>query len=168
MNDWIHRTILAAALLAGSGCVRAAPTPATAAPRALPPDSAALLIAALRSARPAFSTQEEALLAGIYEPPAGHQRSARPGPPIEGQPPTAEPAAAYVIQIAAFSERAAAERAAVEAERHFAGRSVVIEATSSVYRVALAGWHSASAAAVDLPAIQRFFPGAWIRKRGIS
>lgn len=156
---------LAVALAAGCAHAPGSPRPS----RALSPDSLALLHEALRHVRPAFGTQEEALRAGVYRhvPVAMAVRAsdqelyARP-------PPSAAAPGGYVIQIAAYRDRALAERAAAEAQRRFPQALAVVEVAGEVYRVGLAGWESAPAATAELPEIQRVYPGAWVRRRGVS
>lgn len=156
----MHRALAAflVLLLAGSAC---APR-RTAAPRArLSPDSAAALEKAVRMARPAFATQEEALRSGAYlAAPAG----APPEAPIDLLG-VAHPG--YVIQIAAYRDRPTAERAARDAGTRFPELEVVIEEGAGHFRVALAGWRSSEEARTALMRVRESYPDAWLRDRAV-
>lgn len=156
---------LALALAAGCAHAPASPRPS----RSLSPDSLALLHEALRRVRPAFPTQEEALRAGVYRhvPVATAVRASDQELYASPLPNAAAPGG-YIIQIAAYRDRALAERAAAEAQRRFPKALAVVEVAGEVYRVGLAGWESAPAATAELPEIQRVYPGAWVRRRGVS
>jgi hypothetical protein len=158
---------LAAALLAGCGAPQA--PAARPGPRTLPPDSAALLREAIRQARPAYATQNEALRAGIYAPPALAQRSAPPLMPSAPAPaPHAVPAGGslFVIQIAAVRDLALAQARASAAGEHFPELEVLIEATGEHFRIALVGWTEPASARAALPAVQQLYPDAWLRRAG--
>lgn len=156
------RYALVTLLLFAAGCAGGAPPAARPAPRTLPPDSAALLAEAIRLARPAFAYQAEALRAGVYAAatptPRAPALAARGG---------GEAGGIYVIQIAAFRDRLAAELAADEAARRFPGLDVVVEDTDNVFRVALAGWAEPTAAHPALQSVRRHYPDAWIRRRAV-
>lgn len=174
-----HRTLSAALLLAlaASACAPRATRGGRDAP--LSRDSAAVLERALRMARPAYETQEEALRAGAYRAAAAPPTSPEPVvPEAPGEAPTAPAAearvallgregAGYVIQIAAHRDRPSAERAAREAERAFPGLEVVIEAGGGYFRVALAGWPTAAEAEARLAGVRASHPDAWIRPRAL-
>lgn len=185
--------VLALLVALPSGC---APRPAVrGAPRPLPPDSAALLARALRTARPAFDTQEEALRSGVYaaaEPPAP---VAVAPPPLQGRPlpspppstatpparptPAAAPApaapappaadvsesGAFVIQVAAFRDEASARAALVAALRDHPRLLPRVEEGGGLYRVILGGWQDVAAAEGRLAELQEAYPTAWIRRR---
>ncbi|HEV2078792.1 MAG TPA: SPOR domain-containing protein [Allosphingosinicella sp.] len=157
--------LLTLGLVVGCAHGGAAPQPL----RSLSPDSLALLHEALRHVRPAFATQEEAVRAGVYhqslEALAIHVNSEAAH---FGQPASQAAGDGYIIQIAAYRDRAVADRAAAEAQRRFPQRVAVVEAAGEVYRVGLAGWESTTAATAALPEIQRAYPGAWVRRRGVS
>ena len=143
-----------------SSCATAAP--ARRGPRPLPADSLAVLTAALRQARPAFSTQREALSAGIY------RTDARPADVTNDRSyrsTVTDPHPGYVIQIAAYGDRSLAEQARARAELEFPTRTVLVEQAGAVYRVAVAGWQSSAEATADLLPVQRIYPGAWVRLR---
>jgi cell division protein FtsN len=152
------------ALLAGCA---AAPEPAQApAPRALTPDSAALLAEAIRQARPAFGTHGEALRSGVYE---AARAEARPQPTV---PPVRRPVRAettphsgvYVIQIGAFRGAGDAEAAARAAGRAFPELGTRVEHAGDVYRVALAAWSDRDDATRSLVGVRRLYPDAWVRR----
>lgn len=159
--------IAALTLALAAGCVHAAASPRPT--RSLSPDSLALLHEALRHVRPAFTTQQEALRAGAYVNSliATAAQPAAESPPDSRAAPAAA-AAEYIVQIAAYRNRALAERAAAEAQRRFPRSRAIVETVGDVYRVGLGGWDSARAATADLPEIQRVYPGAWVRRRGVS
>jgi DNA repair protein RecO (recombination protein O) len=152
--------LLALASLAACGPTRQ-PPPA-AAPRALPPDSAAMLPAAIARARPAYATQEEALASTIYSQGGVARRTtaqtgstpvtpARPGP--------------YVIQVAAYFDAEVARSAADLARNRFPDLEVIIEEAADVLRVAIGPWASERAAQSMLPAVRSHYPDAWVRMR---
>jgi hypothetical protein len=133
-------------------------------PGPLPPDSLAVLTAALRQARPAFPTQGEALRSGVYRTGAG---SAPVTNEQRDQSTVTEAASAYVIQIAAYGDRSLAEQARARAQVHFPTRTILVEQAGDVYRLAIAGWPSPAAATADLRPVQRIYPGAWVRVRAV-
>lgn len=102
--------VFAACGLLLSGCAPGR-TPPAATLRSLPADSAQILARALASARPAYSTQEEALRAGVYRA-AGTTRSADASQSVSSAGPVASaPAAATVPPSAAGTpERTDPER----------------------------------------------------------
>lgn len=144
---------LAALVLAG--CFANA-APRRAPERRLPPDSLALLSAALGRARPAYATQAEALRAGIYQ--AAQPLPAGPTPALDAM------GGAVVVQIVAHRDRASAEAAARAAEARFPGRTARVEVAGEVYRVSLGAWESEHAAAAELARIRAIYPDAWLRR----
>lgn len=157
------RTVAALLALAvgGSAC---APRSSGAGRRApLPRDSAAALERAVRMARPGFETQDEALRAGAY------RGTADSAAPVPAAPPAAleTPGGGFVIQIAAYRDRASAEVAARDAQRSFPALEVVVEEGGGYFRVALAGWRTAAEAAAPLSRVKASYPGAWVRARSV-
>lgn len=142
-------------------------------PRPLPADSAAMLERAVKRARPAFATQDEALRAGAYRmaveaaPPVPEQAEPAPLPPAPAAAAVARPEQsvdpAFVIQIAAFRDVASAQVAAGEARRSFADLEVRVEHEGGLFRVALAAWPSAEEAQRALERVRVRYPTAWVR-----
>lgn len=154
-------------LTVAASCTHTAATPRPS--RSLSVDSMILLHQALRHVRPGFTTQEEAVRAGVYH----HLNVATAvdevrEPPRASAPSSAGPREGFVVQIAAYRERALAERAAAEAQRRFPRTIAMVEASDDMFRVTLTGWQSAPAATAELPEIQRVYPGAWVRRAGVS
>lgn len=145
----------------------------------LSPDSAAALERAVRLARPAYATQEEALRAGAYlaapEPARAEAPVELPGdaprpPALLGSPaPAGDPAErpAFVIQIAAYRDRASAEIAARDAARAFPDLESLVEEGNGYFRVALSGWRTAAEAEAPLARVREAYPGAWVRARTV-
>lgn len=171
IRSLVHATRAAsiAALTLGLavGCAHAAPSARPSG--SLSPDSLMLLHEALRHVRPAFATQAEALRAGLYHHSQVATAVRANSEALHISPPASAAAAVgYVIQIAAYRDRALAERTAAEAQRRFPQAHALVEIAGDVYRVGLAGWESAPAATAELPEIRRVYPGAWVRRRGVS
>ncbi|MGH7459128.1 MAG: SPOR domain-containing protein [Longimicrobiaceae bacterium] len=153
-------------LLLLAGCAaRPEPRP----PHPLSPDSAALLAQALRLARPAYATQQEAIRAGVY---ASHApRPELPGRPVSEPVPAPGPdpppeGGVFVIQVAAYRDATSAGLAASRARERLPGIGVELERDGSLHRVILAGgWGSYSQAAGALARVQRHYPDAWVRRR---
>jgi hypothetical protein len=167
LGDRGAAVLLVGALLvtALASCSAAPRQAAAAGPRTLPADSAALLAAALRQARPAYATQEEALRAGVY----AHAAPARPVvPPIAGAGTAGtlgDPRGkVYVIQIGAYRDRGVAESAASDAGQRFPELSVVIQTAGEYYRIALAGWPEPGTARDALRVVRPYYPDAWLRR----
>lgn len=157
----VHRLCLALALaLLASGCTSAAGRPPATGPRALSPDSAALLAEAIRQAKPAFATQYEALGAGLYARVAAPHVEQAAAP----QPWPTPHSGLYVVQVAAYRDRESALAAAAQAEQRFPELQVVIETTGEYFRVAMAGWPFAEEAKPALQAIRTHYPTAWLRR----
>jgi cell division septation protein DedD len=157
-RPWLFVLMLGTAL---AGCGAAPNAPPARQPRVLPPDSAALLQAALCQAQPAFALQDEALHAGTYARPAPVFAEHPPVPPTE----TAD-AGTYVIQIAAFRNRYDAESAASVAAKRFPEFVVGFEAGAGLVRVVLHGPRVDADPHVALAAVRRHHRDAWLR-RGI-
>ncbi|CAN5761746.1 hypothetical protein BH23GEM6_BH23GEM6_05720 [soil metagenome] len=201
MRDY-PRTVGVRAILLGivvatpglSGCLSQQPAiPGT---RALPADSAALLASAMRAARPAFSTQDEALRSGVYQDLATMRASTAARPAPAASPATSAPAPAlpsspapaprantipgrapefigpsragrHVVQVAAFRDLASAQRAAIEASRVFPDLSTDVEEQSGLFRVSVGSWNDAVAANEQLNRIHEIYPSAWVRTRSV-
>lgn len=156
--------LLVLVAFAGCGSRRSAPT----APRALSPDSAALLERAVRLARPAFATQAEALRSGAYQlalDTAAAAPELPPAPATRADAPA--PGGGAVIQIGAFRDRPSADRLARDARGHFAGAEVVVEGEDGWYRVVLTGWTGSASTERELERVRKRYPGAWVRSRSV-
>jgi len=163
-----HAAVLAMAVVvtAGACAPRGAPP---APPRPLSADSLALLEEAVRRARPAYATQDEALRAGVY----GRRVEVRAAAPAEPRelpaplPPTPPgvPGGPYVIQIGAFPDRTAAEAAGERARSLLGNLEVSYEWSGEFLRVAIGGWPTLAEADRALPEIRRLYPDAWVRRR---
>lgn len=143
-----------------SACASGTSAPAGG-PRALSPDSAALLAAAIAVAQPAFQTQAEALASTHYAHGQNLHGSASVATPER------RPAGSghFIIQVAAYRELYQAEMAADLARRRFPGLDVVIEAAPDLVRVAIGGWPSSNAAQAMLGTVRSYYPDAWVRSR---
>lgn len=163
---------VALSLLLGTAAACARPVP-RAARRTLSPDSAAALRAAIRMARPAYATQEEALRAGVYAVPAPVLAVAPTPAPAPAPTRTASgrtapadesPARVFLIQIAAFRDSASAEASASEARRLFPHLRAEVRPEPPLFRVALAGWPDSLAAEDALVRVREVYPSAWVRR----
>jgi hypothetical protein len=145
----------------GLGACSSGHAPAASGPRALPPDSAAILSAAIALARPAFATQEEALASAFYAPSPGLTASSNPRPDrsARGQ------GGSYVIQIAAYRDWSTAQSAADHVRRQFPELEVRIDPAADVLRVSVGGWASPGAARTMLASVRSYYPDAWVRVR---
>jgi|GEM_PF-2967704 len=171
-----------------TGCFPQQATPTR--PRALPADSAAMLASAMRGARPAFPTQDEALRAGVYQevalarpaaadraspvapprttpspaPPASSPRTIPSPAPSPAQPPRF---GQYVVQVAAFSDLASAQRAAIEARRTLPDLATHVEEQNGLFRVSVGSWSDTDTAEASLSRIRELYPSAWVRARAV-
>jgi len=170
-----RRALVACAMaaLATAACAPAPPRAGRPAP--LSADSAALLERAIRLARPGFPTQQEALRAGAYRhPDAAVAAGPVPAPPAEVRS-APDTRSSYVIQIAAFRDRASAEALAREARERFPDLGAVVEEEGDLFRVALGdrmragpvGWAEAGDAERVLPRVREGYPAAWVRGRNV-
>jgi cell division septation protein DedD len=168
----VRRFVVLCCLIGLAACASAAPAPASGL-RPLPADSAAMLAEALRTVRPAFATQAEAVASLAYadESFASDRSAAGASSPGRSAPPaqtvsSGATSSLYVIQIAAFREREVANAMIERVRRSFPQWSVVVEETTEVIRVALGSWPSAGSAEQVLPSVKAEYPDAWIRMRG--
>jgi hypothetical protein len=130
------------------------PEPPAATPRAsLPPDSLAVLREAVARVRPAFTTQEEALAAGVY----GLER-------VEGARPASM--APWVVELAEFTTWEEAEVTATRHEGWASPAILVIEVHGRSVRLAAAGWDERTAAESYRLRARERFPAARVRPRG--
>ncbi len=160
--------VLLAVALTGCASARARPPTAT-----LSPDSLALLKEAMEQVRPAYATQEDALRSGVYR--SGSIANSSAVEPIgvasgvQSVTGLAEISVGgrWVIQVAAFENRADASEAALLAAQLFPAAEVIIEQSGPYFRVALVGWDSRGVAERTLRSVQGSYPGAWVRTRGV-
>src|SRR5690606_12801414 len=170
-----RRALVACAMAALAPAACAPAPPRTGRPAPLSADSAALLERAIRLARPGFPTQQEALRAGAYRhPDAAVAAGPVPAPPAEVRS-APDTRSSYVIQIAAFRDRASAEPLAREARERFPDLGAVVEEEGDLFRVALGdrmragpvGWAEAGDAERVLPRVREGYPTAWVRGRNV-